>query len=79
MVLFLRAFAQVFLVSVNVSQIAAGHYTGAFLVGGAISWMWFGNAKSAGRADDAWSRSVYTLGAALGTVAGMALSRCYLL
>ncbi|MFZ9585824.1 MAG: hypothetical protein ACO280_12835, partial [Pseudohongiellaceae bacterium] len=78
MALFFRAFVQVFLVSVNVSQIAAGHYAGAFLVGGAISWLWFGNARSAGRSDDVRSRAVYAAGAALGTVGGMFLSRCYL-
>lgn len=76
--LFGRAFLQVFLVAVNVSQIAAGHYVGAFLVGGAISWMWFGNARTAGQSEDAWGRAVYTAGAALGTVGGMALSRCLL-
>jgi len=76
--LFTRAFVQVFLVAVNVSQIAAGHYVGAFLVGGAISWLWFSNAKTAGRSEDAWGRVVYSTGAALGTVAGMGLSRCLL-
>lgn len=74
--LFGRAFLQVSLVALNVAQIAKGNYGGAFLVGGAISWLWFGNAKTAGRSEVRFAAAVYTLGAAFGTVAGMALSRC---
>lgn len=74
--LFGRAFLQVSLVALNVSQIAKGNFVGAFLVGGAISWLWFGNAKTAGQSEVRWAAAVYTLGAACGTVAGMFLSRC---
>jgi hypothetical protein len=76
--LFARAFLQVSMVAVNVSQIAQGHYAGAFVVGGLISFFWFGNARTAGRSEVRGAAVVYTLGASCGTVAGMFLSRCLL-
>ena len=76
--IFCRAFLQVSLVALNVSQIAKGNYLGGFFVWGAISWLWFWNARSAGRDDVRGAAVVYTLGAATGTVTGMFLSRCLL-
>lgn len=72
--LFGRAFLQVSLVALNVAQIAKGHYGGAFVVGGCISWLWFRNARSAAHTDAPGAAYVYALGAAVGTVTGMLIS-----
>ncbi len=72
--IFGRAFLQVSLVAANVVQIATGHYLGGFVVGTAISWLWFTNARTAARSDLPGAAAVYALGAGTGTVAGM-LSR----
>ncbi len=79
LLLFGRAFLQVTLVAMNVAQIAAGHYPGAFVCGTAISVLWFSNARSAGRIERPGAAIIYGLGAGAGTVAGMALARCLLL
>lgn len=73
--LFGRAFLQVALVALNVSQIAKGNYGGAFLVGGAISWIWFKNARSAAHVELPGAALVYAAGAGVGTVMGIFLSR----
>lgn len=73
--LFGRGFLQVTLVAANVSQIAAGHYRGAFVVGTMISFVWYLNARTAARSDLPGAAACYALGAGAGTVAGMALSR----
>lgn len=66
-----RGFLMVSLVASNTAQIAGRHYVGAFLVGSAISWLWFGNARVAGRTDLRHARVAYALGAACGTVFAM--------
>jgi len=66
-----RGFVIVFLTALNVVQIAGGHYGGAFIVGGAISWVWFGNSRTAAHTNAPYARQAYALGAALGTIAGM--------
>ena len=73
--LFGRAFLQVSLVAANVAQIAQGRYVGAFVVGSAISFLWFRNAREAGRSEVPGAAAVYALGAGLGTAMGMTLSR----
>ena len=73
--IFGRAFLQVSLVSLNVSQIARGNYAMAFLTGWAISALWWTNARGAGRSEVRGAAACYGLGAAFGTVAGMGLSR----
>lgn len=74
--LFGRAFLQVALVALNVAQIAKGNYATAFLTGWAISALWWSNARGAGRSEVRGASLAYSVGAAFGTVAGMALSRC---
>ena len=74
--LFWRSFFQVSLVSLNVVQLARRQYVGAFLVGTAISYLWFKNARSAGRADAPGAAAIYALGAGCGTVAGLWISGC---
>ena len=66
-----RGFLIVFLTALNVRQIAGGHYIGAFVVGAAISFVWFTNSKHAAHTGLKWAREAYALGAAVGTVAGM--------
>lgn len=72
--MFLRGFALVALVALNTRQIAGGHYGGAFVVGGAISLVWWQN-SSAKREDVPGAGITYALGAACGTVLGMWLGR----
>jgi hypothetical protein len=74
--LFGRSFLQVALVAANVVQLAKGQYIGSFIVGTAISWLWFGNAREAGRNDLPGAAFAYALGAGFGTVTGLFLSRC---
>jgi hypothetical protein len=73
--LFGRSFLQVSLVAANVVQIAKGQYVGMFVVGAAISFLWFGNARQAGRSELPGAAVIYALGAGMGTVTGAILSR----
>lgn len=71
---FARGFFLVALVAANTRQIAQGKYLGAFLVGGAISFVWWSN-SSAQRESFRGAGALYALGAAVGTVFGMYLGR----
>lgn len=71
--LWLRGFLLVALVAANTRQIAAGSYTGAFLVGGLVSLVWWFN-SSKDRPDVPCAAWVYACGAASGTVVGMWLA-----
>jgi hypothetical protein len=62
------------LVALNTRQIAAGNYSGGFLVGGAISLVWWSNSSKT-REDVRGAGLAYALGAACGTVFGMWLGR----
>lgn len=73
-ILFGRGLLQVTLVALNVTQVAAGRYVGAFLCGGAISAVWWWN-SSAKREDVKGAGLAYAFGAACGTVFGMWLGR----
>jgi hypothetical protein len=73
--LFLRAYVQVALVSVNVAMIAASNWAGAYVTSFCLSWVWWGNARSAAHQGGRWARTVYALGAACGTVSGMLVGR----
>jgi hypothetical protein len=68
-----RGFLIVSLTASNVAQIAAHHYAGGFLIGMAISVVWWGNAHRAAEDNDPWLRWCYGLGAGAGTVFGMGL------
>lgn len=72
--LFLRGLLIVSLTSANVATIARGHYVMSFIIGGAISAIWWTNAQSAAHVSDKRARWVYALGAACGTVTGMWLA-----
>jgi hypothetical protein len=67
---FLRGFLIVACVALNTRQIAAGNYPGAFVVGAAISGLWWSNSSSK-REDVPGAWAAYMLGAACGTVTGM--------
>lgn len=70
-----RAFSIVACTSLNVVQIANGRYALAFVTGGLLSWIWWGNTRRAAHSDLRGAQAAYALGAGLGTVAGMALGR----
>ena len=70
-----RGFLYVSLQSAGIVQVAHSHYLGAFLVGGAISFLWWKNAHSAAHAEGKYARVCYAIGAAVGTVTGMYLGK----
>jgi hypothetical protein len=70
---FCRAFALVACTAANVKQITLNHYGGAFLLGTAISWLWFRNARGAALDGETYLRECYALGAGCGTVFGVAM------
>ena len=75
--LFLRGCAQVALVSANVVQVSSGHYYGAFVVGTAISVMWYSNTRAVNkpRVELPGAGLCYGVGAGTGTLFGMYLAR----
>lgn len=72
-----RAFVIVSLTAGNVVQVSRGHYLGAFIVGGCLSYVWFGNARTASRSVSPWDAWLYAFGAAVGTATGMFLGRLW--
>jgi len=72
--LFLTAFLQVGLVAINVFQIANQHYVGAVIVGFGISFLWTFNVKRIAFSN-LNNRILYSLGAALGTLTGIIISK----
>jgi hypothetical protein len=71
--IFARGLVMVTLVACNTRQIAAGHITGATMIGFLISWLWWSN-SSKERPDVRGAAAVYGLGAAAGTVLGFAIA-----
>ena len=69
-----RAAAQTGLITINTYQVAHGHLVGIFVVGCAISWLWWWNAGHAGRSTDRLDGVAYGLGAGTGSLAGYLLS-----
>jgi hypothetical protein len=70
-----RAFLIVSLTAGNVVNVSRGHYFMAFITGGSLSYVWFGNAQAASRSVSRYDAVVYAFGAACGTAAGMFLGR----
>lgn len=70
--LFAAAFIQVSLVALNTYQIAHRDWIGVFVVGFLISLVWTFNVRRI-NASTMQERLVYSLGAACGSVAGMAV------
>ena len=73
--LFLRGVVIVTLTAWNVRHIAALQYPWAFAGGFGISFVWWGNSRTAAHQELRWGREVYASGAAVGTVIGMWLGR----
>lgn len=67
---FLRALLIVTLTSANVRLVAAGRWAPMFVTGAALSWVWWGNARLAGREDGRQHQAAYALGAGVGTLLG---------
>lgn len=72
--LLFRGWLIVSLTAWNIRHIAALDYTMAMIGGFGISFVWFGNSRTAAHSDLPWAREVYAGGAALGTLTGMLLS-----
>lgn len=72
--LFATGFVQVFLVAMNTVYIAKGNYPLAFATSLGISYVWTRNVSrvALGREPDRW---LYSGGAAVGCISGMALAR----
>lgn len=68
---FARAFMLVACTAVNIGQVAAQHYGGAFLCGCLISWLWWRNARGAAHDGTTYLRECYAVGAGCGTVFGI--------
>jgi hypothetical protein len=71
--IFLRGLAMVTLVSCNTRQLAAGHLSGAVVVGFLISWLWWQNSART-RPDVRGGGIAYALGAACGTALGYTIA-----
>ncbi len=74
-VVFGRAFAIVCCTALNVVNVSHGRYRVAFVTGGILSAIWWGNSRTAAHSDLRGAWLVYAMGAACGTVAGMWLGR----
>lgn len=72
--LFVTGFIQVILVAINTYQISHGKYSGVFVVGFLISFVWSFNVKKIafGTMRD---RILYASGAAVGSILGLMLSQ----
>lgn len=73
--LFGRGFLIVCLTAMNVRQISAGNYGHAFVVGFGISLVWWFNSRNAARSELPLAGWVYAIGAGVGTITGMVLTR----
>lgn len=70
-----RAFAIVSCTAANVVNVSRGHYGLAFLTGGLLSAIWWGNSRTAAHSSLPGAVFAYSFGAACGTVAGMWIGR----
>lgn len=68
-----RAFSLVSCVALNTVQVANHHYVMAFFTGGLLSFVWWGNTKTAAHNTGKYAQHAYALGAACGTLNGMSL------
>jgi hypothetical protein len=75
LIVWARAFLIVAITATNVVNISRGHYGLAFVSGGALSAIWWGNSRTAARSELPGAWAAYAFGAACGTAAGMWLGR----
>ena len=66
-----RAFSIVACTACNVVNVSHGRYGLAFVTGGTLSAIWWGNSRTASRSELVGAKWAYALGAACGTVFGM--------
>ena len=71
--LFFRGWLIVSLTAANVSFIGQHNFPLAFITGFGISFVWYGNSQHANDHRSKMSTFVYALGAAVGTMTGMAV------
>lgn len=72
---FFRALLIVTLTSLNVVEVSRGFYLNAFFTGGVLSFVWWGNTRTASRTEGRAAQFAYALGAGCGTVLGMFIGR----
>jgi hypothetical protein len=72
---FFRAATIVSLTAANVVNVSGGHYALAFLTGGLLSAIWWGNSRTAAHTELPRASAAYAFGAACGTVFGMWIGR----
>jgi hypothetical protein len=72
--IFGRGFVLVFLVALNTRMIATANLPGALGAAFAVSWVWWGNSRSASSCDVPWARECYAAGAGLATVCALLLT-----
>lgn len=75
LVIWWRAFLIVSITGANVVQISRGHHAAAFCTGGALSFVWWMNARTAAKSEVRGGQWAYAFGAACGTVTGMTIGR----
>jgi hypothetical protein len=75
--LFATAFLQVFLVSANTYFISQTFWVGIAIAGFGISWFWSGNVQKVGFGDKI-DRLIYSIGATLGGITGVLISKMIL-
>jgi hypothetical protein len=73
--IFGRGFVLIFLIALNTRLLASAHVPGALVVGFCLSWVWWGNSRSAAVCDVPWAREAYAAGASLAGVAAILLTR----
>jgi len=72
--IFLAGFLQVVLISINTWQLAHEKVIGAFIVAFLISMVWATNVRRIALGDT-WDKFFYALGAAIGAVVGIYISK----
>lgn len=75
--IFGRGFLIVSLTATNAYQVSHGKTLGAFIVGTAISLVWWSNARTSSKSELKFAGLVYGLGAGVGTAAGMTLAAAF--
>lgn len=71
LLLWWRAFSIVCVTAINVVNVSQKRYGAAFITGGVLSAIWWGNTRTAAVSDLVGAQWVYAFGAACGTVAGI--------
>lgn len=68
-----RAFSIVTCTALNVVQVSNHNFVAAFFTGGLLSYVWWANTKTAAHHTGKYAQYAYAVGAACGTLSGMAI------